>query len=150
MMHFFTTHIYILHFLLFLFFLWWWFYYRFLSMNMEVIQVKQSSFKDFATRNFTFPTLGHTQFTAVRSFHMLSKYIFYVLHCNFFHTILKKLETVWKQYQLMQGRLKEPLLKNVIGVNTKRIAITIFARNFIITNQYSTIIINLIIQDFRC
>jgi hypothetical protein len=35
-------------------------------MNMEVIQVKQFSFKDFATRNFTFPTLGHTQFTAVR------------------------------------------------------------------------------------
>jgi hypothetical protein len=49
----------------------------------------------------------------------------------------------------MQGQLKEPLLKNVIGVNTKRIAITIFARNFI-TNQYSTIAIILIIQHFRC
>jgi hypothetical protein len=32
---------------------------------MEVIQVKQLSFKDFATRNFTNPTLGHTQFAAV-------------------------------------------------------------------------------------
>jgi hypothetical protein len=65
-MHFFTTHN--LHFYgdgLF--------YHRFLSMNMEVIQVKQLSFEDFATWNFTFPTLGHTQFTAVRLFHMLSK-----------------------------------------------------------------------------